>query len=265
MGIQKTAVLPLEDANFAYFDNFPSDRKVTYGISKGIIRSADSVLKADGSRFSIIIPNDEVALHLRLPGQFNIRNALAAAAAAVSFGINLKAIKKGLEAETEIPGRLEIIRAGQPFTTIVDYAHTPDSLEKLLSLFRQLTTGKIFLVFGATGGGRDKSKRPLMGAVANKYADTIIVTDDDPYTEDRMTIIRHVAEGIKRKEGEGLWCIRDRREAIRMALSLAREGDTVLIAGKGCEPIQIIGEEKVEWDDRKVVREILSTDLKVAL
>ena len=121
------------------------------------------------------------------------------------------------------------------------------------------------MVFGATGGGRDKSKRSEMGAVADKYADYIVVTDDDPYTEDRMQIINQVSEGIKRKEGENFWKIRDRRQAIRLALSLAAEGDTVIVAGKGCEPIQIIGDERIEWDDRKVVREILSSEVKVEL
>jgi UDP-N-acetylmuramyl-tripeptide synthetase len=230
-----------------------------------VVRSENATFSADGSKFTIKIPNDSVEVNLKIPGEFNIANALAATAAALSFGIKLPAIKKGLESDTEIPGRIEVIRAGQPFTVIVDYAHTEDSLEKLLSLFKSLTKGKLYAVFGATGGGRDKAKRLLMGQVADKYADYIILTDDDPYFENRMQIIEEVAAGIKRKEGERFWKIRDRKQAIRHALSLAKPNDTVIIAGKGCEPIQIIEDKKIEWDDRKIAREILSSEVKVAL
>lgn len=264
-GLQKTFVLPSDEANLSYFEEFSVDRKISYGIGKGIVHTLDISPGADGSKFTLKVPNDEVSVYLKLPGQFNILNALAASAAAISFGVKLSAVKKGLEIESEIPGRIEVIRAGQPFTVVVDYAHTSDSLEKLLSLFKPLTKGKLYAVFGATGGGRDKSKRPEMGHIADQYADQIILTDDDPYTENRMGIIDQVAGGINRKEGEGFWKIRDRKQAMRFALSLAKEGDTVVIAGKGCEPIQIIGEEKIEWDDRKIAREILASDMKVEL
>lgn len=264
-GLQKTAVLPIDDAHYPYFDSFLTDRKITYGGTKGTVRAADTVLSAEGSRFKIQVPNDQIEVHLKLPGEFNITNALAAASAALACGIKLSAVQKGLQTDTEIPGRLEVIRAGQPFTVIVDYAHTVESLEKLLSLFRSLTKGKLFLVFGSTGGGRDKAKRPEMGAVASRFVDYIVVTDDDPYTENRMEIIEQITQGVGRKEGEGMWRIRDRREAIRLALSLASPGDTVIVAGKGCEPIQIIEERRIPWDDRKVVRELLGTEMKVNL
>lgn len=263
-GLQKTAVLPSEEPHLAYFEAFPVDRKISYG-SKGIVNARDTVLFADGSRFTLKVPNAELSVRLKLPGDFNIQNALAAAAAALSFGVALPIIAKGLESETEIPGRLEPIRSGQPFTVIVDYAHTPESLEKVLSLLKPLTRGRLFLVFGATGGGRDKAKRPDMGRAAERYADFIVVTDDDPYTEPRMQIIEQVAQGIQRKEGENFWMIRDRLQAIRLALSLAQEHDTVLIAGKGCESVQMIGNERIPWDDRNVVREILGRKLEVIL
>lgn len=263
--IQKTAVLPTSEPNIAYFEAFPVDRKILYGLSKGIVHAGEMALHADGSSFKIQVPNDEISVDFKLPGDFNVVNALAAAAVSISFGIKLTAVKKGLESPTQIPGRLESISAGQPFPVIVDYAHTVDSLGKVLSLFRPLTKGKLFLVFGATGGGRDKSKRPEMGKVAAKYADVVVVTDDDPYTENRMQIIEQVTAGTGRREGHGLWKIRDRREAIRLALSLAGEQDTVLIAGKGCEPIQMIDGKRIEWDDRKVVREILGSELRVQL
>lgn len=264
-GIQKTAILPAEESNLTYFETFQTDKKILYGFDKGIIRAENIKLNAEGSDFILYVPNNEIDIHINIPGEFNVLNALAAASAAISFGIKLEAIKKGLESAAEIPGRLEVIKVGQPFTVVVDYAHTAESLEKLLELFKKLTRGKLFLVFGATGGGRDKSKRPEMGAVADKYADFIVVTDDDPYSEDRMQIINQVSEGIKRKEGENFWKIKDRYQAIRLALSLAGQGDTVIVAGKGCEPIQIIGDERIPWDDRKVVREILSKETKVEL
>lgn len=263
--IQKTAVLPTSEPNVAYFEAFPVDRKVSYGLSKGIVHAGEISLHADGSTFIIQVPNDELSVDFKLPGDFNVVNALAAAAVSISFGIKLTAVKKGLESPVQIPGRLEAISVGQPFPVIVDYAHTVDSLEKVLSLFRPLTKGKLFLVFGATGGGRDKLKRPEMGKVAAKYADIVVVTDDDPYTENRMQIIEQIAAGTGRREGQGLWKIRDRKEAIRLALSLAREQDTVLIAGKGCEPIQLIDGKRIEWDDRKVAREILGSELRVQL
>lgn len=265
MGLQKTAVLPSEDPHIAYFEAFFADRKISYGMQKGMIHAGATAFLSDGSRFTLQVPNGEVEVTLALPGEFNIRNALAAAAAAISFGVKLTAIQNGLQVDTEIPGRLEMIRVGQPFTVVVDYAHSPDALEKVLALYRPLTKGKLYVVFGSTGGGRDKEKRPLMGAVAAKYADFIVVTDDDPYTEDRMQIIEQIAAGTGRREGENLWLIRDRRQAIRLALSLAKEHDTVLVAGKGCEPIQIVGEERIEWDDRKVVREILGSEVEVKL
>lgn len=264
-GIEKTAVLPLEDPNYKYFAQFPKDRELAFGIGSGFLHAEDMVPSAKGVSFTLRVPNGAETIDFKLPGEFNVRNALAAAGAAISCGVNLKAIKKGLEEEFVIPGRLERIEAGQPFNVIVDYAHTEESLERVLELFKPITKGKLWLVFGCTGGGRDTGKRPLMGKVAHKYADMIVVTDDDSYTEDRMTIINNVCEGIPRKEGEGLWKIRDRREAIRLALTMANEGDTVIIAGKGCEPIQILDGKKIEWDDRKVAREILSGAVEVAL
>ncbi len=264
-GIEKVAVLPIEDDQYPYFAQFPKDRELAFGISKGFLHAEDMKYSAVGCTFTIRVPNGSETIDFKLPGEFNVRNALAAAGAAISCGVNLKSIKKGLEQEFVIPGRLERIDVGQPFTVLVDYAHTEESLERVLELFKPLTKRKLWLVFGCTGGGRDAGKRPLMGAIADKYADMIVVTDDDSYTEDRMTIINNVCEGIKRKESEGLWKIRDRREAIRLALTMAREGDTVIIAGKGCEPIQIIDGKKIEWDDRKVAREILSDAVEVSL
>lgn len=261
----KISVLNKDDPNFLYFDQFLVDRKYTYGIGSGTCYASDLLPKANGTTFELHVPNNHIEITVKLPGEFNVYNATAAATVALANNINLAVIKTALEKASSIPGRFETIDCGQKYTIVVDYAHTHESLEKLLSLYRKLTKGRLYLVFGATGGGRDKAKRPKMGAVADKYADYIIVTDDDPYEEKEWQIIEEVSAGIKRAEGERFWKIPHRYRAIQLALALAQEKDVVVIAGKGCEEIQILGDKKIPWDDRKVVREILSSTVRVEL
>lgn len=263
--IPKVSVLNIDDPQFSYFDQFIVDRKYTYGLKKGTCYATNVQLHPGGSSFVLHIPNNSIEIDLHLAGEFNIYNALAAATVAIANNINVKTIKQALEKAAGVPGRLEIVDMGQPYSIVVDYAHAPDSLEKLLNLYRKLTEKNLYVVFGATGGGRDKKKRPKMGEIAHQFADYIILTNDDPYQEDEMQIIESIAEGIKRKEGDRLWKIPHRYEAIRLALSLAEEGDSVVISGKGCEEIQIIGTQKIPWDDRKVVRELLSRDIVIEL
>ena len=264
--IPKVSVLNADEPNFPYFDQFIVDRKYTYSLKKGTCYATDVILTGHNSSFILHIPNNQMEITLNIPGEFNIYNALAAATVALSMNINLTFIKRALEKAQGVPGRLESMDCGQHYNIIVDYAHAPDSLEKLLSLYRKLTTeGKLYVVFGATGGGRDKAKRPKMGALADGLADYIILTNDDPYEEDEMGIIEMVAEGIKRKEGDRFWKIPHRYEAIRLALTLAKKGDTVVITGKGCEEVQIIGTERIPWDDRKVVRELLSREILIEI
>lgn len=258
----ENAVLPAEEKELRHFENSLSARKIFYGITKGDVRAVDISHDSGTVLFMLRAPEGQEKICLHLPGEFNIRNALAAASAAISLGVRLGKIKEGLESVCSIPGRMEEIRVNknQP-AVFVDYAHTPESLEAALDVCKKIANknhGKLFLVFGATGGGRDKAKRPEMGKVAARFADEIFVTDDDPYTEDRAGIIEQVAVGTGRREGEGLWKILGRREAIVLVLSRASRHDAVLIAGKGCEPIQIIGHQKIPWDDREVVREILT-------
>lgn len=265
LDIPKVSAVNLDDPNFAYFDQFVVDRKYTYGMKRGTCFATDIDLHAAGSTFTLHVPNNEIEVNLNLSGEFNISNALAAATVALANNININFIKLGLERAKGVPGRQEPIDCGQPYSIVVDYAHTPDSLEKLLSLYSKITTGKVYAVFGATGGGRDKGKRPTMGGIADEFADVIILTNDDPYEENELGIIDNVAEGIKRKEGEKLWKIPHRYEAIRLALTMAKEGDAVVIAGKGCEEIQMIGGRKIPWDDRSVVRELLSREIVVEI
>lgn len=263
--IPKVSVLNKEDPNFNYFDQFLADKKYTYGLSGATCYATDVQALPSGSVFMLHVPNNQVEVKLGLPGDFNILNSLAAATVALANNINVSVIKTALEKASSIPGRYEVIDCGQNYNIIVDYAHTHESLENLLGLYKRLTKGKLYAVFGATGGGRDKGKRPKMGAAADKHADMIILTDDDPYEEDEWKIIQDVSAGIKREEGDRLWKIPHREEAIKLALTLARDGDTVVIAGKGAEEIQMIGGQAVEWDDRKVVRALLSREIKVEI
>ncbi len=263
--ISKVSILNRDDVNFDYFDQFLADRKFTYGLNKGDCYAADVVLKPGGSTFTLRVPNNQIEVNLNLPGEFNVCNALAAASVALANNINVKVIKEALENASSIPGRYEKIDCGQDYDIIVDYAHTHESLSNLLSLYKGLTKGKLIAVFGATGGGRDKGKRAKMGAAADKYADYLILTDDDPYEEDEWGIIEDISKGIKRKEGENFWKIPDRESAIELALSKARKGDTVVIAGKGAEEIQMIGGKAVPWDDRKEVRRLLSREIRVEI
>jgi UDP-N-acetylmuramoyl-L-alanyl-D-glutamate--2,6-diaminopimelate ligase len=185
----------------------------------------------------------------KLRGRFNRANVLGAVWAARELGVDEAAIKSGVDAVAGVPGRFESVDAGQPFTVIVDYAHTPDSLENVLRAARELGT-RLTVVFGA-GGDRDREKRPLMGRVARALADRAIVTTDNPRTEDPAAIAAQVSEGT-------LEVVLDRREAIERALADARPGDVVVIAGKGADTEMELAGHSVPFDDREVAREALS-------
>ena len=195
-------------------------------------------------------PDDELGADLKLRGRFNRANAAGAIAAARALGIPDDAIRAGVEAVAGVPGRFETVDAGQPFSVIVDYAHTPDSLENVLRTARELDRGRLIVVFGA-GGDRDREKRPLMGRVAGSLADRAIVTTDNPRSEDPRAIAEEVAEGK-------LEIVVDRRAAIEAALADARAGDVVVIAGKGADTEMEIAGGNVPFDDRAVAREVLA-------
>lgn len=263
--IKKVSILNRDDPHFSYFDQFLVDRQYTFGKKQGTVFAKNVELLASGTKFDLHVPNNQTDVHLKLPGEFNVYNAVAAATVGLANNINLQTIKDALEKASSVPGRYEAVNAGQKYTIIVDYAHTAESLESLLSLYKNLTKGKLYVVFGATGGGRDKAKRPKMGEAADKHADYIIVTDDDPYSENEWKIVEDICEGIQRKEGEGLWKIPNREEAIKLALTFAQEGDTVVVAGKGAEEVQMLRGKKIEWDDRKVIRSLLSREMKMEI
>ena len=262
--VPKMSIINADDPEASFFEEFIADRTYLYGLKKGSYQALTPSYRADGSMFVLKVPNAQEEIKLPFPGQFNIENALAAATVGVALQINLNTIKHALENAESVPGRLERIDEGQKYTAIVDYAHTEDSLEKLLSMFKELTEKRLILVFGATGD-RDRTKRPLMGAIADKYADFIVLTDDDVYTENPRRIMEEVAHGISRNEGDRFWKIHDRRQAIRLALATAREGDTVVVAGKGCELFQVVGKERVPSDDRQIIRDYLSRVVEIEI
>src|SRR4051794_29186800 len=194
---------------------------------------------------------DALDANLKLRGRFNLENALAAAAAARALGIGEDAIRDGIEAVDGVPGRLEFVDEGQPFAVIVDYAHKPASLERVLHEARRLSDGRVICVFGC-GGDRDREKRPLMGRIAHDLADVAIATSDNPRSEDPVAIIDEIVAGARGLEREP-----DRRAAIARAIESGREGDVVLIAGKGHEQGQEIAGVTHPFDDREVARDVL--------
>jgi UDP-N-acetylmuramoyl-L-alanyl-D-glutamate--2,6-diaminopimelate ligase len=260
----KLAVINQDDSAYEYFAQHPADQIFSYGLQKGAYLAQDLIPRPNGTQFTLRIPNGEVIVDFPIPGRMNVYNALAAATVAVAHRISLPVIKQALETVKPVPGRIEMIEEGQPYSIVVDFAHAEDALKQLLSMFKELTFGRLIVVFGAVGNG-DQGKRPKMGAVVHQYADLIVLTNDDIFTEDPRSIAAMVRGGISREEGNGFWQILDRREAIRFALAMARPGDTVVIAGKGAEEFQMVGRGKVPHDDRRIVRELLSREVDVDL
>ena len=200
------------------------------------------------------VRSETIPVRTTLIGRHNIYNCLQAVAVGVHYGIDLPTIVRGVESVARVPGRLERIDCGQPFGVYVDYAHTADALSECLKALRDVTHGRLICVFGA-GGDRDATKRPEMGRTVARQADVAVVTSDNPRTEDPQAIVDGILKGFPHRSQALV--IRDRGEAIQWALSEARQGDSVLIAGKGHEDYQIIGQERIDFDDREVAREWL--------
>ena len=226
-------IINLDDENAKYFLQFPAKKKYTFGMNQGDIN------------------NKDIKLQLSLIGNFNIYNALAAIGVGLSQGISLETCKRAVENVKGIPGRMEEV-VSQPFKVFVDYAFTPNALEKVYQAIKNnFQPKKMICVLGACGGGRDKWKRPVLGEIAAKYCNEVIVTNEDPYDEDPMKIIDEVAKGTNGKARK----ILDRREAVRESLKSGQSGDAVIITGKGCEPWIIEKGKKIPWDDREIVKE----------
>lgn len=211
--------------------------------------------------FIIQTPQGSIPIKTKLQGLFNIYNLLAAASSSIALGIDLEAVKLGLEKVERVPGRFETVDVGQNFAVIVDYAHTPEALEKAIASAREVTKRRVITVFGC-GGDRDRTKRPLMGRASAFLSDLTIVTTDNPRSEDPEVIIGEILEGVEQVKSANYREIADRKEAIAYAISKAKEGDLVLIAGKGHERGQIFADRTIPFDDKEVARDILTQKLQ---
>lgn len=254
-------VLNRDDEWFEYFNQFPAgSQKITYG--KHIDAEAKiehTKLYKKGSEARVVIDHQtKLELATALPGEFNIYNMTAAAATAYVLGVRVNDIIEGVANLEGVPGRFERVVEGLGYDVIVDYAHTPDGLQKLLTAAKAITKNRVILVFGATGD-RDKAKRPIMGQVAAELADRIVLTDEESYNEDPQGIRDQVRQGIEGVKGGAtkLTEVPDRRQAIKKALSIAMKGDTVLITGMGHEQFRIVKGQRLPWNDAIVVRELL--------
>lgn len=254
-------VLNRDDEWFDYFDKFvASEQKMTYGKHEDAEAKIERVkLYRKGTEADLVIDHQtHLELATNLPGEYNVMNMSAAVTLSYLLGVKLQDIQEGVANLEVVPGRFERAVEGQPYDVIVDYAHTPDALEKLLVAARKIAKGRVILVFGACGD-RDKTKRPIMGEIAAKNADRILLTDEESYNEDPEIIRQMLREGIIAGGGEAKMTeIADRRSAIERALSIARKGDMVLITGMGHEQYRIVNGERLPWNDTEVVREILS-------
>jgi UDP-N-acetylmuramoyl-L-alanyl-D-glutamate--2,6-diaminopimelate ligase len=229
---------------------------LTFGLDPGRQVTADEVsADLEGTSFLLRTPSGEARARLPLIGAHNLRNGLAAAAAAIALGWDLDAVVRGLDGAEPLPGRLEPVVAGTPFPVLVDYAHTPDALEQVLLALRAVADRRLVVVFGC-GGDRDPGKRAPMGEVVGRLADVPIVTSDNPRSEDPQAIIDAVMNGVRASGNPRALVIPDRREAIAAALSLADERCLVLVAGKGHETEQIFADRTIPFDDRLVIREL---------
>ncbi len=253
-GMPRVMVLNSDDDSYAELRAIAPERVLSYGMKTASdIRPLSYRFGWEGTEAVFASPLGELKVSSRLMGTPNLYNMGAAIGVAAGLGISPDAVCSGLASLPNVPGRFDPVYVGQDFRVIVDYAHTGDALENVLRFAREITTGKLIVVFGC-GGDRDRTKRPVMGQIAARDADRVFVTSDNPRSEDPLSIIGDIVRGLK---PGGYEIIPDRREAIRAALQAATPGDTVVIAGKGHETYQIIGDQTFPFDDKAVAREIL--------
>ena len=259
--IKKVIIANYDNPHSDYYLNFPANKKITYGINDRANFVAKNIRSTEkGLEFFVNYNRYEI----NILGSFNVYNALPAIIIGSIFDIPNNKIQKGLKDLNVIAGRMEKIEEGQDFLVFVDYAHEKEGMNAILQTARELASGvngKIIVLLGAEGGGRDKVKRPILGKIAGKYADFMVISNVDPYEDDPKEIIEDIAKSAENSgkiRGKNLFLIEDRREVIKTALSLANKNDVVLITGKGAEQSIIIGGRRYPWDDRVVVREELN-------
>lgn len=258
---RKRAIVNADDPWGARIREACSTPVWTYGLRhQADLRAEDVKLSAAGTTFTLRSPHGSCAIQSRLVGEHNVYNLLAAIGAVLHEGLTLDQVRSAVETVSNVPGRFELVETGQGFTVVVDYAHTEDALIRLLTAAQAVRTGRIITVFGC-GGDRDRTKRPKMGRAAVQYSDVVVLTSDNPRTEDPAAILREVEVGVKEalitRTQVQYRMIADRRAAIEAAIREAKAGDMVLIAGKGHEDYQIVGSTKHHFDDREVARETI--------
>lgn len=256
----KTAVINIDDAAGATMLEHAKCAHLTYAIEQDAdLRATDILVHANGAEFVLHHKSfGEMALKLHITGIFNVYNVMSAVGAALAEHIDAAVIKETLEAFTAVPGRFELVKAGQDFSIIVDYAHTPDGVENVLKTARKIAKQRIIAVFGC-GGDRDRTKRPIMGRLAAELADVVIATSDNPRTEDPDFILSQVEAGVKEAIGtKHHEKITDRRQAIFRAVELAQKDDIVVILGKGHENYQILKDKTIHFDDKEVARDAVA-------
>lgn len=262
---RKVAIVNADDPNHQMFlDAAPAHaQRLTYAVnSPADVRAHDVRSTRDGLQFRITSPWGETAARLKLTGDFNVWNALAALTVGCAEGVPLDVAVRALEQVPGVRGRMERIEQGQPFTVLVDYAHTPGAFEKLMRIVRPLTNGQLIAVFGSAGE-RDREKRPVQGEIAAQFCDFLVLTDEDPRREDSMAIITEIAAGVERATADTdklcpYMCIPDRAAAIRAAFAQARPGDIVLLLGKGHEGSIIYADHSLPWNEAEEARKALA-------
>ncbi|MDE2815686.1 MAG: UDP-N-acetylmuramoyl-L-alanyl-D-glutamate--2,6-diaminopimelate ligase, partial [Chloroflexota bacterium] len=256
----QVSVLNADDAHYPYFASLKPPGLRAFGIGEQAdVRAVDVELGADRTAFTVVTPEGQAQVRSPLVCRFNVANTLAALAVVTGLGVPLDAAVTAVSSFPGVPGRMQVIAAGQPFAVIVDYAHTPNSLRLVLNALRGVTPGRLVAVFGSAGE-RDVEKRALMGRVAAEHADFFVITSEDPRSEDPDAICRQIEEGALEAGcvyGRDYSISVDRTQAFRIAFKQARPGDTVLLAGKGHEHSMIWGDESLPWDEARIAAETL--------
>ncbi len=256
---KQAMILNTTDEFFEDFNQITCPTKITYGFDQGDLRAHHINYHKSGSVFAMHYVEDEIGIELKIPGAFNVENALASAGVALACKVSLDDIKRGLETFEGVGGRMEVIKSPKGFEALVDFALTPDALERLYKTLRDSKPNRIIGIIGSCGD-RDKEKRPAMGRIVAQHTDITIITDEEPYSEDPMAIMEGILEGAKeiKKLEEGLHLIEDRYTAIEFAVQNAKEGDLIVVTGMGNLPTRTLNHGPIEWDEREVVREIIS-------
>jgi UDP-N-acetylmuramoyl-L-alanyl-D-glutamate--2,6-diaminopimelate ligase len=250
------AVINANDSWARKLLDVPNPRRITYGFNGDAqVRPKQFTQDVSGLQATLVTPEGKLDIQSPLLGRANLANIMAAAATGIGLGLPLEKIQQGIASLQTVPGRFEHIDEGQPFLVVVDYAHTDDALRNVLRTARELTRDRLIVVFGC-GGDRDRTKRPLMGEAAGSLADFVVLTSDNPRSEDPIAIMNDALVGLQ-KTGKSYVVEADREEAIRKALTDVRQGDVVVVAGKGHETYQILRDRTIPFDDREVARRIL--------